>query len=111
MATPFRVRVTHGALRAVVYLGLVLAGTVLAEVASAADIGERSPRVLVLYPYDERLPATNIGGEAARARLLQFFRGNIDLFSEFLDLSRSFSDVLGRSPIPAPSRADARDVP
>jgi hypothetical protein len=55
---------------------------------AAADIVGRSPRVLILYPYDERLPATAIAGEKARDRLQAATGGNIDLFSEFLDLSR-----------------------
>ncbi|MGI0525875.1 HAMP domain-containing histidine kinase [Rhizobium giardinii] len=48
----------------------------------------RVPRVLVLYPYDERIAATTAAGEAVRARLLEATGGKIDLFSEFLDLSR-----------------------
>lgn len=46
------------------------------------------PRVLILYPYDERLAATTAAGEAIRTRLLQATKARIDLFSEFLDLSR-----------------------
>lgn len=46
------------------------------------------PRVLILYPYDERLPSTSIAGETARNRLIEATGGKIDLFSEFLDLSR-----------------------
>jgi signal transduction histidine kinase len=53
-----------------------------------AEIVGRSPRVLILYPYDERLPATSIAGENARDRLQEATAGKIDLFSEFLDLSR-----------------------
>lgn len=53
-----------------------------------AEIVGRVPRILILYPYDERLPSTSIGGETARARLVEATRGKIDLFSEFLDLSR-----------------------
>lgn len=55
--------------------------------ASQAIVG-RVPRVLVLYPYDERIAATTVAGEAVRARLLEATGGKIDLFSEFLDLSR-----------------------
>ncbi len=47
-----------------------------------------SPRVLVIYPYDERVAATTVAGEAVRNRLLEATGGKIDLFSEFLDLSR-----------------------
>ncbi|RVJ77108.1 hypothetical protein CN167_11690 [Sinorhizobium medicae] len=57
------------------------------ETCSAEIIG-RVPRVLILYPYDERLPATTFAGETARARLLESTEGLVDLFSEFLDLSR-----------------------
>jgi signal transduction histidine kinase len=59
----------------------------------SAEIIGRLPRVLILYPYDERIPATNIAGETARARLLEATQGKIDLFSEFLDLSRFPDDV------------------
>ncbi|MBB3410348.1 signal transduction histidine kinase [Rhizobium sp. BK316] len=48
----------------------------------------RPPRVLILYPYDERIAATTAAGEALRSRLLEATDGKIDLFSEFLDLAR-----------------------
>ncbi len=67
---------------------LVAGGTFL----MAANV-DPVPRVLILYPYDERLPATTIAGETARARLLQARAGKIDLFSEFLDLSRFPEEV------------------
>ncbi|NZD60144.1 HAMP domain-containing histidine kinase [Rhizobium sp. WYCCWR 11290] len=54
----------------------------------SAQVAGRVPRVLILYPYDERIPATNIVGESTRVRLLEATAGKIDLFSEFLDLSR-----------------------
>jgi signal transduction histidine kinase len=60
---------------------------------AAAEIVGRSPRVLILYPYDERLPATSIAGENARNRLIEATSGNVDLFSEFLDLSRFPEEV------------------
>ena len=53
-----------------------------------SDSASRVPRVLLLYPYDERLPATNIAGEAVRKYLIGETSGKVDLFSEFLDLSR-----------------------
>jgi signal transduction histidine kinase len=49
---------------------------------------ERAPRVLILYPYDERVPATSIAGQSARDHLMEATDGKLDLFSEFLDLSR-----------------------
>ena len=49
--------------------------------------------MLILYPYDERIPATAIAGEAARNRLLEATSGKIDLFSEFLDLARFPEDA------------------
>nr|WP_246299930.1 HAMP domain-containing sensor histidine kinase [Sinorhizobium psoraleae] len=52
------------------------------------EIVGRVPRVLILYPYDERIAATTEAGEAVRTRLLDATKGKIDLFSEFLDLSR-----------------------
>ncbi len=70
------------------FFGLLLLAMVAAAEVCSADVLDRSPRVLILYPYDERLPATNIAGESARTRLLEATAGKIDLFSEFLDLSR-----------------------
>jgi len=55
---------------------------------TSVAIIDRVPRVLVLYPYDERIAATTAAGEALRSRLLEATKGKIDLFSEFLDLSR-----------------------
>jgi signal transduction histidine kinase len=73
----------------------LLAATVLVESnCSAATAGpsvladDQVPRVLILYPYDERIAATTAAGEALRSRLLEATDGKIDLFSEFLDLSR-----------------------
>ncbi|NNU67719.1 sensor histidine kinase [Rhizobium sp. WYCCWR 11152] len=71
---------------------LLLAMVLAANVASAAIV-ERVPRVLILYPLDERTPAPVIVGESARNRLLDVTTGKIDLFSEFLDLTR-FSDKI-----------------
>ena len=70
------------------FLCLQLLTIVAAAEVCLADVLDRSPRVLLLYPYDERIPATNIAGESARTRLLEATAGKIDLFSEFLDLSR-----------------------
>ncbi|AXA44648.1 sensor histidine kinase [Rhizobium leguminosarum] len=60
--------------------------------AAASDtshpVEDQPPRVLILYPYDERIAATTAAGEALRSRLLEATGGKIDLFSEFLDLSR-----------------------
>ncbi len=55
---------------------------------TSLPVTDRVARVLVLYPYDERIAATTAAGEALRSRLLEATNGRIDLFSEFLDLSR-----------------------
>ena len=34
----------------------------LSEKVALAEVFNRSPRVLILYPYDERIPATDIAG-------------------------------------------------
>ncbi|MEK1890058.1 MAG: sensor histidine kinase, partial [Phyllobacterium sp.] len=52
------------------------------------EIVGREPRVLILYPYDERIAATTEAGEAVRNRLRERTAGKIDIFSEFLDLAR-----------------------
>ncbi|MGN7883009.1 sensor histidine kinase [Ensifer sp. 22460] len=66
---------------------LLLLIVVMAEPLSA-EIVDQVPRILILYPYDERILATTIAGETLRHRLLQATTGKVDLFSEFLDLSR-----------------------
>lgn len=66
----------------------VILGTSAAAPVAALKTGDHVPRVLILYPYDERLAATTAAGEAIRTRLLQATKARIDLFSEFLDLSR-----------------------
>jgi signal transduction histidine kinase len=78
---------------AVGFLIVIFVAILLESSFAAAETAGRSPRVLILYPYDERLPATSIAGETARRRLLEANSGKIDLFSEFLDLSRFPEDV------------------
>ena len=75
--------------------GPLLASLFLMALSCYAATPDRSPalldrplRVLILYPYDERIAATTAAGEALRSRLLEATDGKIDLFSEFLDLSR-----------------------
>jgi hypothetical protein len=65
----------------------------LSETVALGEIVNRSPRVLILYPYDERIPATAIVGETARNRLLEATSGKVDLFSEFLDIGRFPEDA------------------
>ncbi len=76
-----------------VFFLVLLFAIFLSEKVALAEIVNRSPRVLILYPYDERIPATAIAGEAARNRLLEATSGKIDLFSEFLDLARFPEDA------------------
>ncbi|MGR9300010.1 sensor histidine kinase (plasmid) [Rhizobium leguminosarum] len=81
-----------GRLCCTAFLLAVFAPSVSSRQAAASDTSiaviDRVPRVLVLYPYDERIAATTAAGEALRSRLLEATNGKIDLFSEFLDLSR-----------------------
>jgi signal transduction histidine kinase len=82
------VRSRRRAQNAVGFLVAILIAIFLDGGFATAEIVGRSPRVLILYSYDERLPATEIAGENARERLHEATAGKIDLFSEFLDLSR-----------------------
>ncbi|MBY5445969.1 HAMP domain-containing histidine kinase [Rhizobium leguminosarum] len=81
-----------GRLCCTAFLLAVVALSVPSRHVAASDtsiaIVDRVPRVLVLYPYDERIAATTAAGEALRSRVLEATNGKIDLFSEFLDLSR-----------------------
>jgi signal transduction histidine kinase len=87
MADPVCCRLRRAVRIGVGIFSLVLLILAIPKVGSA-EIAGRSPRVLILYPYDERLPATSVAGERARTRLLEATAGKIDLFSEFLDMSR-----------------------
>ncbi len=72
-----------------VLFAFMLVHCVIASAGSAAaEVAERLPRVLILYPYDERIPGINLVGETARMRLQEATAGKIELFSEFLDMSR-----------------------
>ncbi|MGO7424460.1 sensor histidine kinase, partial [Rhizobium ruizarguesonis] len=75
-----------GRLCCTAFLLAVVAISLSSRHASASDtsIANRVPRVLVLYPYDERIAATTAAGEALRSRLLEATNGKIDLFSVFL---------------------------
>ena len=91
------IRLRRRVQNAVGFLAVFLLAIFLDGGFATAEIVGRSPRVLILYPYDERLPATSIAGENARDRLQGATAGKIDLFSEFLDLSRFPEDAhLGR---------------
>lgn len=88
MVRDLKVRSRRPVRSTVAVLFVFLFAIFLSETVALGEIVNRSPRVLVLYPFDERLPATNIAGETARSRLLKATAGKIELFSEFLDLSR-----------------------
>jgi PAS domain S-box-containing protein len=73
---------------------LLLAMCLAAAVgASAAQAQERNKRVLLLYPYDNTLPATNLSGEAARKRLLERTGNKVEIYIDFLDLVRFPDDA------------------
>jgi signal transduction histidine kinase len=57
---------------------------------------ERARRVLLLYPYDNAVPATNLAGEAARKRLLERGKKQIEIFIDFLDLVRFPDETHGQ---------------
>jgi signal transduction histidine kinase len=72
---------------AVELLWLLLLAFSAVESYAAETVG-KVPRVLILYPFDERLPAQVTTGDAVRKRLLDATAGKIELYSEFLDLAR-----------------------
>jgi PAS domain S-box-containing protein len=49
---------------------------------------DRPRRVLLLYPYDDMLPATTIAGAAMRKRLQERSTAPIEFYTDFLDLAR-----------------------
>ncbi|PDT80334.1 HAMP domain-containing sensor histidine kinase [Sinorhizobium sp. BJ1] len=87
-ARPGRTRSTPSCQNGSALICLLLVAIFAVTGICAAQVAGPVPRVLILYPYDERIPATNIVGEATRTRLLEATSGKIELFSEFLDLSR-----------------------
>jgi signal transduction histidine kinase len=93
MVRDLKVRSRRPVQSTVAVLFVFLFAIFLSERVALGEIVNRSPRVLILYPYDERIPATAIAGEAARNRLLEATSGKIDLFSEFLDLGRFPEDA------------------
>lgn len=56
--------------------------------AEIAGIEQAARRVLILFPFDQRLPSVNIVGEAVTKQLRQSSSPKIDVFSDYLDLSR-----------------------
>jgi signal transduction histidine kinase len=63
--------------------------------ADASEGQERTPRVLLLYPYDNAHAASIISGEAARRRLIERLNGKVEFHTDFLDLLR-FQDEAHR---------------
>jgi hypothetical protein len=86
MVRNWKVRSTRFAQSSVAFCMFLVMFT--AAPAVSMEILGRVPRILILYPYGERIAATTAAGEAVRTRLLQVTAGKIDIFSEFLDLSR-----------------------
>lgn len=77
-------RVAQGLIAVLLAVRLAMYGTP----SVALEVVRRVRRVLILYPYDERIAATTAAGEAVRTRPLEATKSDIDIFSEFLDLSR-----------------------
>ena len=60
----------------------------VAALTETAGAEEAARRVLILFPFDQRLPSVNIVGEAVIKQLRQSSSPKIDVFSDYLDLSR-----------------------
>jgi signal transduction histidine kinase len=60
----------------------------ITEVRSAEAQEEPTHRVLLLYPYDNTTPFTEIAGAEIRRRLVERFRSKVDIHADFLDLAR-----------------------
>jgi PAS domain S-box-containing protein len=58
-------------------------------------VGAQEPthRVLMLYPYDNTLPATVLAGAGVKNRLLEKTSSKIDIAADFLDLGRFPTDA------------------
>jgi len=64
-----------------------LGSLVLCEI-KPAGAQERKQRVLMLYPYNNLFLASIVAGEAARKRLTERAGDALELYTDFLDLSR-----------------------
>jgi signal transduction histidine kinase len=68
---------------------LVIAASLgIAARAETAGVEQVPRRVLILFPFDQRLLSVNIVGEAVTKQLRQSLSPKIDVFSDYLDLSR-----------------------
>jgi signal transduction histidine kinase len=50
------------------------------------------PRILILHPYDQTLPASIRAGDAVRAGLIKHYGETVDIYSEYLELNRFSSE-------------------
>jgi PAS domain S-box-containing protein len=71
-----------------VFRVLVVGVAALTIEARSVNAQESPRRVLLLYPYDNEVPATAIAGAAIKKRLAEKSPSQIDIGSEFLDLAR-----------------------
>src|SRR5207344_2060084 len=67
---------------------LLSVGSIVLGERKPADAQERKQRVLMLYPYNNLFLASVVAGEAARKRLTERAANTLELYTDFLDLSR-----------------------
>jgi signal transduction histidine kinase len=72
---------------------LVIGVAVLMIGSRPADAQEPTHRVLLLYPYDDTMPASVFAGAGLRKRLLERTSSKIDIAADFLDLGRFATDA------------------
>jgi signal transduction histidine kinase len=71
------------------FLRALVAGlVVLLSVGRLVHAEEPTHRVLLLYPYDNAAPFTEIAGAAIRKRLVEKYSAKIEILVDFLDLAR-----------------------
>jgi signal transduction histidine kinase len=63
-------------------------GSLFLNERNRADAQERKQRVLMLYPYNNLFLASVVAGEAARKRFTERAGNTVELYTDFLDLSR-----------------------
>src|SRR6187402_673185 len=67
---------------------LLSVGSIVLGERKPADAQERKQRVLMLYPYNNLFLASVVAGEAARKRFTERAGNSLELYTDFLDLSR-----------------------
>jgi signal transduction histidine kinase len=74
-------------------IGLIIGVVALILNSWSVNAEEAPHRILLLYPYDNATPFTEEAGSAIKRRLIEQSPSKIDVYTDFLDLSRFSSET------------------